>query len=591
MIRNKLKVRALILSLCLSFLCVMEAFAEAEWESRTFSHFSQNEPLTALLQSFASGLGIPIQLSAKVAERKDVVSAKFERLDAVKFLADMASLYRITWYFDGSLLYIYDSDEVRSEVVKLNYLNAGRLRQILEQLGVYDSRFQWRTMQSSQILFVSGPPRYVELVLSIAQLHDQSAHELSTSDFKAKIFPLKHAWAGDRTISFREHTVVIPGVATTLKRILGGDRGGSPPPPQQQPQQKNKAQQGAPLQGLAGNDQKPTLDTSYQTSLPNQSTTALNMPNGAYIEANTFQNSVIVYDLSSRMPMYAELVQGLDIPMEQLEIEVSIMDVNTTRLSDLGVDWRYKKGNGSVDFGNTGGLPDATVAGGAINFGDVLNPNAVLARGGDHLLGRVRLLSQEGDGQVLSQPKVLTMNNVEAVIDNSSTFYVKLEGKEDVDLVPITVGTILRVSPRIVNDRGGRKISLDVIIEDGQVDDSAEKRVDNLPRVNKTTINTQAVINENDSLLVGGYFYDAQTNTGSKVPFLGDAPINFVRKLFSSEQKNRRKIARLFMITPKIIADSRNSQPQNIQRVKKRVDEAKSFDELDYHKSSPVLFD
>ena len=381
--------------------------------------------------------------------------------------------------------------------------------------------------------------------------------------------------------------MTIPGVATTLKRILGVNRNGSNGGAQ--PAQQAQAKSGLSGLGKKG-DSRPELDASYESSLQGQSPYAQGMVStGAYIEANTFQNSVIVYDLASRLEMYAELIAGLDVPMEQLEIEVSIMDVNTTRLSDLGVDWRYQKDNSFVDFGSPASLPFGAQNGVGLNFGDVLNPNAILARGGDHLLGRVRLLSQEGDGQVLSQPKVLTMNNVEAVIDNSTTFYVKLEGKEDVSLVPISVGTILRVNPRIVQEVDRRQISLDVIIEDGQVDDTVEKRVDDLPRVNKTTINTQAVIDENDSLLVGGYFYDAQSSTNSKVPFLGDAPLKIIRTLFSNEKKNRKKIARLFMITPRIISGFSGSS--DVQNLKKRIDRSKSFDDLEYRKPSPILYD
>ncbi|MCF3749963.1 EscC/YscC/HrcC family type III secretion system outer membrane ring protein, partial [Salmonella enterica subsp. enterica serovar Weltevreden] len=70
------------------------------------------------------------------------------------------------------------------------------------------------------------------------------------------------------------------------------------------------------------------------------------------------------------------------------------------------------------------------------------------------------------------QPSVVTLNNIQAVLDKKITFYTKLQGEKESKLESITTGSLLRVKPRLLNDNGTQKIMLNLNIQDGQQRDT-----------------------------------------------------------------------------------------------------------------------
>ena len=100
-------------------------------------------------------------------------------------------------------------------------------------------------------------------------------------------------------------------------------------------------------------------------------------------------------------------------------------------------------------------------------------------------------------------PSVLTLNNIEAQLENSQTMYVRLEGENEVDLYDINTGVVLKVTPHIIEENYSSLIKLSIQIEDGEL--LLDEQVDDIPTVKKSVVNTQAIIGHNESLLLGGY--------------------------------------------------------------------------------------
>ncbi len=250
------------------------------------------------------------------------------------------------------------------------------------------------------------------------------------------------------------------------------------------------------------------------------------------------------------MPLYQELIDSLDQPRSQIEIEVSIIDVSTDRLDEMGFEWQINGSNGSftnADF-SQGALPRDTNELSVV-LGDGANFSTLLTNTQDLFLSRIRALSEEGDASVLSQPTILTLDNIEAVVDHSTTFFVRLVGDREVDLFPVSVGSVVRVTPHIVEDETQNKIHLDINIEDGQQTGQA---VDEIPAISKSVISTEALINDKGSLLVGGYYFNQDSNSSSKIPVLGDIPL--LGRLFRTDGSQFQKRARLFLISPRIVS-------------------------------------
>jgi hypothetical protein len=136
-----------------------------------------------------------------------------------------------------------------------------------------------------------------------------------------------------------------------------------------------------------------------------------------------------------------------------------------------------------------------------------VNPVTLVIDSGNFLIGKIKVLESTGDARLLSRPSILTLDNMGATIDLSTTFYVRVVGERVAEVVPVTASTTLRVTPRYVEKNGKRLIQLVIDIEDGSLQDS--EQIGQLPTVVRSSVNTEAVVGENQSLLIGGYKIDS----------------------------------------------------------------------------------
>ncbi|MGY0217894.1 type III secretion system outer membrane ring subunit SctC [Endozoicomonadaceae bacterium StTr2] len=495
--------------------------------NQPYSYYSGGEPIADVLSNFASSLYIPVVISEGVSGQ---VNGRIGPMAPVDFLNHLANIYGYIWYHDGHTLYINASHEVTKRIINLQAMTVPQFRNTLNRMGVLDQRFYWREQPNEGLIYISGPPRYVDMVAETALLLDSKEYDRQNSKLTVRIFKLKYAWATDRSFAFRDQAITVPGVATVLQNIING--GGITTGSTKAAKNMNQPHGMQPAQTVTGNNK------GQQPGRANPMAGDIDGTADVMINADPRLNAIIVHDLESRMPMYEELIRSLDRQTSQVEINVSIIDINRTSLDALGVEWSNKRPSGKSEFGFD---PFPSGATNAPAFTTVLSGTI------NSLQAKIEFLAEKGKAKVLSRPSVLTLDNLEAVLDNSSTFYVKVESQEDAQLFPVTYGSVLRVTPRIVEERYGKKIHLSVNVQDGSSD--AKPSIDSV--VSNSSISTQAVINENESLLIGGFFRESDSETTSKIPVLGDMPV--VGALFRSESSDVQQQVRLFLITPRVV--------------------------------------
>jgi len=256
----------------------------------------------------------------------------------------------------------------------------------------------------------------------------------------------------------------------------------------------------------------------------------------------------VIRDRADRMDVYASLIESLDTEPQMIEIEATIIDLDTDRLRELGVNWRFQRGDGVE-----------ALLGNGTNSDLQLSPNTQVtpsASGGvislilgsqQQFISRIRALETQGAARIVSKPHVMTLANVEALLDTTQTFFVRVAGQEEVDLFDVSVGTTLRVTPHVHERDGKSQIKLRVNIEDGSASDQL---VDEIPVIERSTINTQAIIDIGQSLLIGGLVREQKGNGVSKVPLLGDIP--GLGALFRTNRKTSSRTERMFLITPRV---------------------------------------
>ena len=252
----------------------------------------------------------------------------------------------------------------------------------------------------------------------------------------------------------------------------------------------------------------------------------------------------------------------MDVRPRLVEIEFTIMDISSDTLDSLGIDWRLHTAHLDVQTGR--GNRPAQTWGGATSESDAtsgLTPSGLsttplgsvfsAAIGHDlrnYLLARVNALAQKGNAQFVARPKVLTLDNNEAVLENMSEFFVRINGFQDASLFSVSTGTAVRVTPLIIDEKTGRSVMLSINIDDGDVSSIS---VDQIPIVRRRNVNTQALIDEGQSLLIAGYSSEEKTNVTSGVPLLSDIP--GIGRLFKYSDKKQVNMERFYLLTPRLV--------------------------------------
>lgn len=156
-------------------LCSGSAFAAAvPWKADVYSHFSDQEPLADVLKTLAAFQDIPIVISPKV---KDVVSLHFKQRKPEAIFQELVRTYGLVWYYDKESLFIYKEDEVQTATVSLKKMSPEVFTNTLKRLEILDERFQWQVSEVDNIIYFTGPERFVSAVLSAAATLERQALE------------------------------------------------------------------------------------------------------------------------------------------------------------------------------------------------------------------------------------------------------------------------------------------------------------------------------------------------------------------------------------------------------------------------------
>jgi type III secretion protein C len=543
--------------------------AELPFANKRIS-FAAVEPkdLRMFLQEFAVQQGVAISIDPEV---KGELTGRYE-LPPRSMLELLGRTFGLIWYYDGRVLYIQPASAVESAVLRLGDTTPQRFERTLSRLGITDRRFPLSYDSERGTAMVSGPRRFVELVKQAANSGERPT-EVQDPTTAVRIYALKYGFANDYQVASGSRESVVPGVVTILRQAYTGEGQGSGSVSGRRVGISERRALDS-SDSTASSPNLPELDAprgrqqrvSEDTSPVRRVSTAQGVPS---FSADPRTNTVIVRDIPARIDQYEALIKRLDERPRLVEIEANIVEVNADDFFTLGIDWRLSGRRGSVEVGGggladpvvrPGGLPPAVAGAAPLNpLGNVAGMVVDLVAGNrTQLFARLSALEQDGKAAVRAQPKVMTLNNVEAALDATSTFYVPVQGFQDAQLFDVTAGTSIRITPSVVTPAdmaadgaplpGKDQIRLLIRIEDGGL---TQQVVGQLPVVNRTTITTQSIVADGQTLLIAGYSQERETSTKNGVPVLGRMPV--IGPLFNSQQKNFARVERLFMITPRVI--------------------------------------
>lgn len=290
-------------------------------------------------------------------------------------------------------------------------------------------------------------------------------------------------------------------------------------------------------------------------------------------------NTLIISDNRGVIQKFQKLIDELDVPTRQVMVEARIVEANDGFSRSLGVKFGYQGINGRSSIGsdwanainnlNTKAKNNNTLANSALNGSQtrptldpfILNPNvnlplasatssiALVRAISSGALGlELQAMQEQSKGKVISNPRVLTQDRKEAIIESGTEIPYEeatSSGATSITFKKAVLG--LTVTPNITPD--GQVIMSVKINKDSPTDCVASGTTTKC--INTKQLQTQAMVEDGGTLIVGGIYEEENGNTVSKVPLLGDIPV--VGNLFKSRVRNEARRELLIFITPRIM--------------------------------------
>jgi type IV pilus assembly protein PilQ len=296
---------------------------------------------------------------------------------------------------------------------------------------------------------------------------------------------------------------------------------------------------------------------------------SLTSPRGSVVvDART--NSLIITDTATKLAEIRDLLTLVDIPVRQVMIEARIVIAQSDAARNLGIEWggAYLNGGnniiaGSGDTDNVvdnlesgGNSPTATYPGALlVDLGVASNSGFAIgfASGDLFLTAELSALESEGEGEVVSQPKVITGDKQEASIKSGTEIpYQQSSASGETTVAFKDAVLALFVTPNITPDD---RIMLDLRVNQDSVGELVPSGSGGfIPSIDTTQLTTQVLVGNGETVVLGGVFKTEDIETINKVPFFGDIP--YIGAFFRSEVNSHKKTETLIFITPRILADN-----------------------------------
>ncbi|MCD9485806.1 type IV pilus secretin PilQ [Photobacterium iliopiscarium] len=274
-------------------------------------------------------------------------------------------------------------------------------------------------------------------------------------------------------------------------------------------------------------------------------------------------NALIIKDTPENIESIKEIVLALDIPVKQVQIEARIVTIDEGNIDELGVRWGVSSIDGDTtiggsiegNLGSSGLLDDTTVD-------DFLNVNLGASQNGAASiafqvakLGNVLLdlelsaLQSERKAEIISSPRLMTTNKKAAYIEQGTEIpYLEASssGAVSVDFKKAVLS--LMVTPQITPDN---KLVLDLEVTQDSKGEEVPTGVGTAVAIKTQRIGTQVLVNNGETVVLGGIYQNQVNNTVRKVPILGDIPVLGVLFRHKMEELGKREL--LIFVTPKIV--------------------------------------
>lgn len=273
-------------------------------------------------------------------------------------------------------------------------------------------------------------------------------------------------------------------------------------------------------------------------------------------------NQLIVADTDASFQKVKTLIKKIDVPVKQVLIESRMITVRDNLDQQLGLRWGLSDNTGSSLIG---GSIEGIVLGSEATLPDRFNINLPIAQPAGRvgvqiariLDGRIldlelSALEAENKGEIIATPKILVANQSEAYIEQGTEIPFVQANENGALSVEFKKAVLsLRVTPHITPEE---KIILNLVITQDTRGDIVQTSTGPAVAIDTQEVSTQVLVNNSETIVLGGIFQQNTAEVVTQVPFFGKLPL--VGKLFRSKQRLREKRELLIFVTPQILEEN-----------------------------------
>jgi type IV pilus assembly protein PilQ len=282
-------------------------------------------------------------------------------------------------------------------------------------------------------------------------------------------------------------------------------------------------------------------------------------------------NTLLIQDTAAKLAEIRQLVARLDIPVRQVLIESRIVIANNDFSKDLGVKFGLNKQTsfnddnilvvgGTRNNPLTGGVspikPGTDGAGGLLVDLPVIGASSgiglAIGKVGSYMLNlELSAMEAEGQGEVISSPRVLTSNQKAALIESGTEIPYQESTSSGATSTSFKKAVLsLQVTPQITPDN---RLIMDLVINKDSV---GQFSVDGVPSIDTNEVSTQVLVDDGETLVLGGIYEQEKLKSVDRTPFFGELPL--VDWMFKRTINRNDKKELLIFVTPKIVKEELN---------------------------------
>ncbi len=576
--------------------------AEPPFPNKRISLVPNQQPIGDTIRDLFTQAGMTVNVSTKFQER---ASARWTGTPA-EIWKQISKAFNAVAYYDGAVVRVYHASEIKTRTINAadpksveqqaarmgligpgNNVKAGKntvtatgVPAFLESIGQLASRTSAPVVASAPPItpirpsvappsnvpmasdivspmnrgaVASSPPPAQQAAANNAALPYKLQYTVMSQatrqdPYEIRMYNLQYAEANDKTVNVGDGSILFRGVASVLRDQAGlGMSDGTAVTEQGGPSGARRIDdQYAPLPPGMPYYPQPATGQQAQPEL------APALANGPRITVYSAGNAVIVRDLASRMGVYNALVRQLDVPRAQINVVATIIDIDTSRTKELGVDWNF-------GFSALGGLFEGSIASpnGPTNGnfqGNFVKSNSKFVS------AKITALSRNGTFRVVKNTNISMKENEPGVSDAREVIPIKSSGGQyqGGTLTDYRIGIFMAITPKVSKEADGLTTHMDIDIRDGSISGYLP---DGTPTFKNNVLTSNLSVRQGESLIIGGFTSESSYDYKSKIPGLGDVPL--AGNLFKKRNKGQTYTERVLILTPTVMSNEPSALASN----------------------------